>query len=88
MSFYARKASRCPFAYRPICLLDNGSKLLERIIAARIVRHLSRGQYGFRERLSTVDARQVHALSEQMTAGGEVALAESLDNAFNNVPWD
>ena len=37
-----------------------------------------------------VDAiRQVRALSEQMTTGGEVALAVSLDiaNAFNSVPW-
>ena len=64
-----------PSAYRPICLLDDAGKLLERIIAACIVQHLSRdgpnlsrGQYGFREGLSTVDAiRQVRALSEQMT---------------------
>ena len=68
---------------------------MERIITARIVWHLSWdgpnlscGQYGFREGLSTVDAiRQIRALSEQMTAGGEVALAVSLDiaNVFNSV---
>ena len=39
---------------------------------------------------STVDAiKQVRALSEQLTAAGEVALAVSLDitNAFNSLPW-
>ena len=91
------KPAESPSAYRPICLLDDAGKLLERVIAARIVQHLSRdgpnlsrGQYGFREGLSTVDAvRQVRALSEQLTAGGRVALAVSLDiaNAFNSVPW-
>ncbi|XP_020297412.1 uncharacterized protein LOC109861964 [Pseudomyrmex gracilis] len=52
-----------PSAYRPICLLDEAGKLLERIIANRLVEHLSRMgpdladcQYGFRERRSTVDA--------------------------------
>ncbi|XP_011049569.1 PREDICTED: uncharacterized protein LOC105143178 [Acromyrmex echinatior] len=92
------KPAESPSTYRPLCLLDDAGKLLERVIAARIVRHLSRdgtnlsrGQYGFREGLSTIDAvRQVRALSEQMTAGGEVALAISLDiaNAFNSIPWD
>ena len=50
------KPAKSPSAYRPICLLDDAGKLLEHIIAARIVRHLSRdgpnlsrGQYGFRE---------------------------------------
>ncbi|KAG5316089.1 RTXE polymerase, partial [Pseudoatta argentina] len=57
------KPAESPSAYRPICLLDDVGKLLERVIAARIVRHLSRdgpdlsrGQYGFREGLSTIDA--------------------------------
>ncbi|KAG5314924.1 PO11 protein, partial [Pseudoatta argentina] len=77
------KPAESPSAYRLICLLDDAGKLLERVIAARIVLHLSRdglnlsrGQYGFREGLSTIDAvRQVRALSEQLIAGGEVALA-------------
>ncbi|KAG5315501.1 PO11 protein, partial [Pseudoatta argentina] len=84
------KPAESSSAYRPIFLLDDAGKLLERIIIARIVRHLprdgpnlSRGQYDFREGLSTVDAiRQVRALSK-MTAGGEVALAVSLDI----MPW-
>ncbi|KAG5321626.1 PO11 protein, partial [Pseudoatta argentina] len=35
------KPAESPSAYRPICLLDDAGKLLERVIAARIVRHLS-----------------------------------------------
>ncbi|XP_018369743.1 PREDICTED: uncharacterized protein LOC108765487 [Trachymyrmex cornetzi] len=65
-------------------------KLLERVIEARIVRHLFRGQYGFREGRSTVAAiAQVRALSEQLTADREVALAVSvyIANAFNSLPW-
>ncbi|KAG5318838.1 RTXE polymerase, partial [Pseudoatta argentina] len=72
------KPAESPSAYRLIYLLDDAGKLLERIIATRIVRHLSRDgpnlshcQYGFREGLSTIDdIRQVRALSEQMIAGG------------------
>ncbi|KAG5316281.1 RTXE polymerase, partial [Pseudoatta argentina] len=66
------RPAESPSAYRRICLLDDAGKLLERIIAARIVRHLSRdgsnlsrGQYGFREGLLMIDAiRQVRSLSE------------------------
>ncbi|KAG5314519.1 PO11 protein, partial [Pseudoatta argentina] len=36
------KPAESPSAYRLICLLDDAGKLLERVIAARIVRHLSR----------------------------------------------
>ncbi|KAG5325080.1 PO11 protein, partial [Pseudoatta argentina] len=36
------KPAESPSAYRPICLLDDAGKLLERVIAARIVQHLSR----------------------------------------------
>ncbi|XP_014467253.1 PREDICTED: uncharacterized protein LOC106740579 [Dinoponera quadriceps] len=50
-------------AYRPIYLLDEVGKLFERIIATRLVRHLSREgpdlsdrQYGFIAGRSTVDA--------------------------------
>lgn len=87
-----------PSAYRPICLLDEAGKLLERIIADRIVRHLSeegpnisRTQYGFRKGLSTVDAIQcVRTHSEEITSQGGVVLAISLDisNAFNSLPWE
>lgn len=86
-----------PSAYRPIVLLDESSKLLERIIADRLIRHLTGvgpdladNQYGFRRGRSTVDAiMRVKALAEDAVAQGEVVLAVSLDiaNAFNTLPW-
>jgi hypothetical protein len=51
-----------PSGYRPICLLDEVGKLLGRVIAARLERHMRREsgwhdrQYGFRRSRSTVDA--------------------------------
>ena len=53
-----------PSAFRPVCLLDQAGKLLERVVAARLESHLSRrapglhdSQFGFRKgrsRLSPV----------------------------------
>jgi hypothetical protein len=86
-----------PSAYRPIVLLDEASKLLERVVAARLNRHLegigpdlSDHQFGFRRGRSTIDAiARVRTLAEEAVAQGEVVLAVSLDiaNAFNSLPW-
>jgi hypothetical protein len=86
-----------PSAYRPIVLLDEVGKLLERIIASRLNRHLeetgpnlSDRQYGFRRHRSTIDAiLHVRSVSEEAISRGEVVLAVSLDiaNAFNSLPW-
>ncbi|TLM35211.1 reverse transcriptase family protein, partial [Acinetobacter baumannii] len=86
-----------PAGYRPIVLLDEAGKLLERVVAARIVQHLtgvgpdlSAEQFGFREGRSTIDAvMRVRALSDEAVGRGGVALAVSLDiaNAFNTLPW-
>lgn len=85
-----------PSAYRPIVLLNEGGKLLERIIVRRLTLHLttvgpdlSVAQFGFREGRSTVDAvRRVKALSDDAVSQGGVLLAVSLDisNAFNTLP--
>lgn len=85
-----------PSAYRPIVLLNEGGKLLERIIVRRLTLHLttvgpdlSVAQFGFRESRSTVDAvRRVKALSDDAVSQGGVLLAVSLDisNAFNTLP--
>ncbi|XP_026744691.1 uncharacterized protein LOC113506027 [Trichoplusia ni] len=85
-----------PSGYRPVVLLDEAGKLFERIIAARIVRHLERTgpslsdcQYGFRARRSTVDAiKVVQEFAADAVARGGVAVAVSLDiaNAFNSLP--
>jgi len=89
------KEAGSPSAYRPICLLDKVGKLFERIIARRLVQHLSRNgmglheeQYGFREGRSTIDAiLLVRSLREATVTEGGVALAVSLDiaNAFNTL---
>ncbi|KAA5621363.1 reverse transcriptase family protein, partial [Pseudomonas aeruginosa] len=86
-----------PAGYRPIVLLDEAGKLLERVVAARIVQHLtgvgpdlSAEQFGFREGRSTIDAvMRVRALSDEAVGRGGVTLAVSLDiaNAFNTLPW-
>jgi hypothetical protein len=85
-----------PSAYRPICLLDEVGKLLERVIAARLERHMRREsgwhdrQYGFRRSRSTVDAvERMRETTTDFTSGRGVALAVSLDisNAFNTIPW-
>ncbi|KMQ84759.1 reverse transcriptase [Lasius niger] len=91
------KPKDSPSAYRPICLLDEAGKILEKIIANRLVYHLSRDgpnlseeQYGFRAGRSTIDAvLRVRSIAEAVTEGGGVLLAVSLDisNAFNTLPW-
>jgi hypothetical protein len=63
-----------PSAYRPICLLDEVGKLLERVIAARLEAHMSErtavwhdSQYGFRRGRSTVDAiRRVRSMADRI----------------------
>ncbi|CAG4963930.1 unnamed protein product [Colias eurytheme] len=92
------KPADSPSAYRPIVLLDEAGKLLERIISNRIQNHLAQtgpdldeAQYGFRRRRSTVDAiARLRDISEECVSQGGVALAVSLDisNAFNTLPWD
>lgn len=87
-----------PSAYRPICLLDEAGKLLERVIAAHLREHLSRDgpdlaecQFGFREGSSTIDAiLRVKALSQEVVSRGGVVVGVSLDikNAFNTLPWE
>ncbi|CAB3237922.1 unnamed protein product [Arctia plantaginis] len=76
-------------AYRPIVLLDEAGKLFERVLSARIVRHLcevgpdlSDAQFGFRAGRSTVDAvLRLRAVTEEAVSCGGVLLAVSLDIA-------
>lgn len=83
---------------RPICLLSELGKVLERIIVDRLKdwmrshpgAELSECQYGFREGKSTCDAlQQVKQVAEVAIGEGGVTIAISLDisNAFNSVPW-
>ena len=86
-----------PSAYRPICLLDEVGKLLERVIAARLEAHMEQrqsgwhdSQYRFRRGRSTVDAiLHLRRKAEELVARDGIALAVSLDitNAFNSILW-
>ncbi|KAL0895255.1 hypothetical protein ABMA27_011409 [Loxostege sticticalis] len=86
-----------PSGFRPLVVLDEAGKLLERIIANRIVRHLetvgpdlSDCQYGFRRGRSTIHAiLRVKSVAQIAVSQGEVVLVVSLDitNAFNTLPW-
>lgn len=86
-----------PSAYRPICLLDEAGKMLERVIADCLAQHLRmegpdlhEEQYGFREGRSTTDAiLRVGSFVESEIEEGRVVVAVSLDivNAFNTLPW-
>ncbi|CAH2228620.1 jg3750, partial [Pararge aegeria aegeria] len=85
-------------AYRPIVLLSETGKLLEKIIVNRLNEHidsvgpgLSDAQFGFREGRSTLDALEaLKHLSTEEIERGRVVLAVSLDvrNAFNSLPFE
>jgi len=83
---------------RPICVLDELGKALERIIHQRInswlgdnpAFSLSSRQYGFVECRSTTDAlRQVTEIIESAFSRKQTVVAVSVDieNAFNSLPW-
>jgi len=66
-----------PSAYRPLCLLDEVGKLMERIVVGRLNEHLrenaglSERQFGFRAGRPTIDAVvELRACSEQIIQGG------------------
>lgn len=92
----AGRPAKSPFVYRPICLLDEVSKLFKCVLAVRLVEHFSRVdpglancQFGFRGVRSTVGAiLRVKALSGWTISRSGMALAVSLDiaNAFNTPP--
>lgn len=86
-----------PSAYRPLCMLDEIGKLLERIIVRRMQNHmriievLSDRQFGFRIGKSTVEAiAAVRGKIESITRERRFAIGIALDikNAFGSVPWD
>nr|XP_012222696.1 PREDICTED: uncharacterized protein LOC105672376 [Linepithema humile] len=85
-----------PACFRPICLLDEAGKLLERVIVERIHTHLndtdglSNEQYGFRQGRSTIDAiRRLRSYVQDQRSQGRMVMAVGLDiaNAFNSLPW-
>ncbi len=85
-----------PGSYKPLCLLDDISKLLERLLLQRLEEALQvdgglhRNQYGFRKGRSTVDALQsiVGELQTGLgTSGMGLVVSVDIRNAFNSVEW-
>ncbi|XP_072948357.1 uncharacterized protein [Epargyreus clarus] len=83
-------------AYRPIGLLDIFGKVLEKLIAKRLVYHLNvtnnlhNNQFGFREQRSTTDAlAQAVTLIKNDKKDGKMVIAISLDikGAFDHAWW-
>lgn len=86
---------------RPICLIDDVRKFLERIIVQRIdcwmeymverglaFAAIGKNQYGFRKK-STIDAlSRVKEIVEEARKDGDITIVISLDieNAFNSIP--
>lgn len=82
---------------RPICLIKEIAKILERVIVQRIEEWmeknpkagLGKNQYGFRKGKSTMDALlRVTGAVKEAWDNGKVLVAVSLDvaNAFNSIP--
>lgn len=83
---------------RPICLLNEMGKLLERVITGRIESwlqshphsQLTVNQYGFRKARGTCDAlNRVQEYVQEGMSKGEIVIGVSLDisNAFNSIRW-
>ncbi|KAL6417331.1 hypothetical protein ACFW04_014580 [Cataglyphis niger] len=73
---------RAPSAYRPICLLDEAGKLLERVLANRPA------TYGFRGGRSTINAiLRVRSLAESIMQESRLTVSLDIRNAFNTLPW-
>lgn len=76
------RPAHSPAAYRPIVLLDEAGKLLERIVVHRLLKHLAsvgpdlaKTQFSFRKGHSTIGAiLRVKALSDETVAHGGVLL--------------
>lgn len=84
-------------SYRPICLINEMSKMLERVIASRIKRQLKdvgpdlyKHQYGFRQGSSTTDAI-INAKSVITNAlerdKSVIGISLDITNAFNTIRW-
>jgi Reverse transcriptase (RNA-dependent DNA polymerase). len=85
-----------PRAFRPLSMLDCAGKILEKLVAERLLAALDRRgglsprQYGFRRGRSTAHAvRSVENATLLKDAEGESTVVVSLDvrNAFNSVRW-
>lgn len=102
---FQRLFDRCfvvdPSSYRPICLLDDCGKLLEKVVVSRLRDYLhgnhamADNQYGFRQGRSTLDAMgRLQRVIQNSTVGharhhklvGMLTL--DVRNAFNSALWE
>lgn len=90
------KPEGLPSSYRPLCLLDDVGKVLERLLAERLEDHIARTgglsekQFGFRKGKSTIGALlALTRMAKSAAQKRELCAAISLDisNAFNTLPW-
>lgn len=88
-----------PASYRPLCLLDNMGKTLERLIAQRLTAYLeSQGglftrQYGFSRGRDTVDAiteviTRARGVLDRKVKAFCAIITLDIRNAFNTARWD
>lgn len=88
-------------SFRPICLLNSMGKLYEQMILQRLMSEIEKGeglsemQFGFRPKLSTLNALSEIMQQKQIAAQGKwpnrsLCLLVTLDirNAFNSTPWN
>lgn len=84
--------------YRPLCLIDVMGKILEQLIATRLLEEvgprLAENQYGFIKGKSTIDALKrvtevIRRVKEKPFGSNRFAVLVTIDikNAFNSVPW-
>lgn len=87
--------SKCD-AYRPICLLDNWGKILDKIVTNKLSHFLESNhrlndmQFGFRRHRSAIDAlhKVVEVVNENKTMGLMTALISyDIKSAFNTARW-
>lgn len=85
-----------PSSYRPVCLLDAWSKLLEYLLLGRLEAEIEQkggladSQYGFRKGRSTVDAvRRITEIAREAMNSKKLCAVVTLDvrNAFNTAGW-
>ncbi|XP_036143359.1 uncharacterized protein LOC118645759 [Monomorium pharaonis] len=88
------KPDGTPSSYRPICLISEAGKYLERIISNRIITYLEKAgelsdfQYGFPKRRSTIDAiGRVKSIIDEYTSEDKIVFMRIHEAAKNkNLP--
>lgn len=90
-----RRSPEAPSSYKPIFLLDEMGKLLERIVAYRINSYLLQtgpaitdNQLGFPVRHYTIDAIDSHHAQSAASQSGMALTVLIIVNAFNSLLWN